>query len=78
VSEIQTDPDVYVLYDRQFIRTPAGRGKELRSHLAAHGIDSTVTHLEDVPLDRVDLTPEAAPAVVQAILDHWESPGSTP
>ena len=45
MPEIQTDPDVYVLYDRQFIRTPAGRGEALRLHLASHGIPSKGTRL---------------------------------
>jgi hypothetical protein len=73
MPEKETDPDVYVLYDRQFIRTPPGRGDELRLHLASHGIESKVTHLTDIPFDRVDLVNGADPVVVQAILDHWES-----
>jgi hypothetical protein len=72
MRETQTDPDVYVLYDRQFVRTPPGRGEELRLHLASHGIRSKVTHLEAGSFDRVDLVGEADPVTVQAILDHWE------
>ncbi len=72
MPEIQTDPDVYVLYDRQFIRTPPGRGEELRLHLASHGIESKVTRLADGPFDRVDLLDGVDPVVVQAVLDRCQ------
>lgn len=72
MSEIQTDPDVYVLYDGQFVRTPPGRGEELRVHLASHGISSALSRLPESRFDRVDLLGEFDPVTVQAILDHWE------
>jgi hypothetical protein len=72
MPEIPTDPDVYVLYDRRFVRTPPGRGEELRLHLASHGIASAVSRPGEGPFDRVDLEGEPDPVIVQAILDHWE------
>lgn len=66
-----TDPDIYVLQDRRFIRTPAGRGEELRLHLASHGITSRVHRLAE-GLDRVDLVGDVDPVTIQAILDLWE------
>jgi hypothetical protein len=72
MPEISADPDVYALYDRQFIRTPPGRRERLRRHLASHGIRSKVSGLEEGPVDRVDLKGEVDPATVQAILDHRE------
>ncbi len=72
MPEPQTDPDVYVLYDGQFVRTPPGRGEELRLHLESHGIPSRVTHLAEGPFDRVDLAGDVDRVAVQAILDHWE------
>src|SRR3954447_3737136 len=65
MPEIDTDPDVYVLYDRRFIRTPPGRGEELLRHLASHGIASTLARLEEGPFDRVDLEGEVDPVVVR-------------
>ncbi len=72
MPEIQTDADVYVLYDRHFIRTPRGRGEELQLHLASHGIESTLCRLKESPFDRVDVVGAVDPVIVQAILDHWE------
>jgi hypothetical protein len=73
MPELPLDPDVYVLYDRQFIRTPLGRGEGLRLHLASHGIRSKVIRLVDGPFDRVDLLGVVEPGAVQAILDQWEN-----
>jgi len=50
----------------------AGRGEELRLHLASHGIRSELSTLAAADFDRLELGSDADAVAVQAILDHWE------
>jgi hypothetical protein len=63
---------VYDVDGRKFLHAPAGRGEELRLHLASHNIRSAVSPLAVGGFDRLELEADADPAVVQAVLDHWE------
>jgi hypothetical protein len=63
---------VYDVDGRRFIHAPAGRGEELRLHLASHGIRSELSTLAAADFDRLELDADANPVEVQAILDHWE------
>jgi hypothetical protein len=63
---------VYPVDGHSFVHAPAGRGEELRLHLAAHGVASRVSPLAEAKFDRLELEAGADPVAVQAILDHWE------
>jgi hypothetical protein len=59
---------VLIVGGRKVVHVEAGRGEELREHLASHGIRSRVSEA----FDRLELEDDASPEVVQAILDQWE------
>jgi len=50
-----------------------GRGEELRQHLASHNIASRVDLASDARCECVFIEGTADAAVIQAILDQWES-----
>jgi hypothetical protein len=51
---------------------PAGRGEELRLHLASHGFPAALSHFHRPTFDRLDLDKGVDAEAVQAVLDHWE------
>ena len=61
---------VYALGSRRIVYAPAGRGEDVRLHLASHGIASELAHLD--PLGRLELERFADAQTVQAVLDDWE------
>jgi hypothetical protein len=61
---------VYALGSRRIVYSTAGRGEDVRLHLAAHGIASELAHLD--PFDRLELERFADAQTVQAVLDDWE------
>jgi hypothetical protein len=63
---------VFAVDGRFFVHAPAGRGNELRVHLASHGIDSEVSELAEAAFDRLELKGSIDSVVVQALLDEWE------
>jgi len=63
---------VYPVDGRYFVHAPAGRGEELRLHLASHGIAARVSELAEADFDRLELDEEIDPVAVQVVLDHWE------
>jgi hypothetical protein len=65
-------PNLHTVEGRLVVHAPPGRGEELRLHLAAHNIGAAVSRLAVGDFDGLELEPDADPAVVQAILDHWE------
>jgi hypothetical protein len=63
---------VYPVDGRSFVHAPAGRGEELRVHLASHGIQAEASQLAEGPFDRLELEGCNDVEAVQAILDLWE------
>ena len=63
---------VYDVDGRRIIHVPAGRGDELRLHLASHGYEARVSRIAEAPFDRLELENDADTEAVQAILDEWE------
>ena len=61
---------VYALGSRRIVYAPAGRGEDVRLHLAAHGIASELAHHD--PFGRLELERFADAQTVQAVLDDWE------
>ena len=55
------------------VHVPNGRGEELRTHLASHGISSKVSSAAETPFERVEID-EAETELddVQTIIDQWE------
>ena len=61
---------VYEIDGQEFVFVQEGRGLELQTHLASHGI---ITEISTVPgLNRLVLKSKTASDVLQAILDEWE------
>jgi len=56
---------VYDVDGRRFIHAPAGRGEELRLHLASHGIRSELSTLAAADFDRLELGSDADAVAVQ-------------
>jgi hypothetical protein len=61
---------VYALGSRRIVYAPAGRGEDVRLHLASHGIASEFAHRD--PFGRLELERFADAQTVQAVLDDWE------
>jgi hypothetical protein len=61
---------VYALGSRRIVYAPAGRGEDVRLHLASHGIVSELAHRD--PFGRLELERFADAQTVQAVLDDWE------
>jgi hypothetical protein len=57
---------------KKVIHIENGLGEELREHLAAHGIHTTFHSDTDTSWESLELTDDADPDVVQAIIDEWE------
>jgi len=60
-----------VVAGHRFVFAPAGRGEEVRQHLAAHGIQPVIQRPEGVAFDRLELGGGMDPEVVQVVLDGW-------
>ncbi len=56
---------------RTTVLVEAGRGEDLRRHLANFGVDAAVCPGPDPSCDRLDLGPDADPRAVQAVVDRW-------
>src|SRR5258706_5556157 len=54
------------------IRVAAGRGEELRQHLASHGIGAQVSPATNASFDRLEIDEGVDAEVLQAIVDQWE------
>jgi hypothetical protein len=63
---------VYPVDGRCIIHAPAGRGEELRVHLASHGIQAESSQLAEGSFDRLELEGDVDTEAVQAVLDLWE------
>ena len=61
-----------VIVDQNFIRVPSGLAEELRVHLAAHGIDTTIGKTDDDSLELIKIDAQVDMQEVQTILDLWE------
>jgi hypothetical protein len=61
---------VYALGSRRVVYAPAGRGEDLRLHLASLGIASQLAH--PATSGRLELDRFADAETVQAVLDGWE------
>jgi hypothetical protein len=59
------------LGDRKVVDIAGNRGEELRSHLAAHGIDAKVSPAAGAH-ERVEIEGNLDTEVLQAIIDEWE------
>jgi hypothetical protein len=57
---------------RTIVHAPNGRGEELRTHLAAHGIRSKVSPAAETTFERVEIEGDAETEDVQTIVDQWE------
>jgi hypothetical protein len=64
---------VMTVGNRKVIDVEAGRGEELREHLASHGVSAHVRCLDRAGCDRLTLDQDADPETVQTILDEWEA-----
>lgn len=65
------EPRLYHIQDR-VISAPAGRGEELRHHLASHGIKAKLNRLPGSTVEHLTVEEGTQQDIVQAILDEWE------
>jgi hypothetical protein len=63
---------VYPVEGRYIVHAPAGRGEELRIHLASHGIATASSQPATGSFDRLEVAGDIDAEAVQTILDHWE------
>jgi hypothetical protein len=58
--------------NRALLFVPRGRGEELRTHLAAHGIAASLGPAEDRLSDRLEIEEPGNLESLQAIVGLWE------
>jgi hypothetical protein len=54
------------------IHVDPGRGEELCEHLSSHGINAKLSTGAEASVDRLEITGDVDPVILQTIVDQWE------